>query len=83
MIREMKAIGNDVTDEQKFWLVIRSLPHLLWGHVKLVHMHNEGIKTFDDISRHLKFKIEHKDTNHTATLVAKVGNRKGYKLQCK
>ena len=46
-------------------------------------MHNERIKTFDDISRYLELEAKRKDANCTATLVAKVGKHKGYKPQCK
>lgn len=56
MIREMKAASNDLTDEQQILVVIRCLFDPSWEDVKLVLTHNEGIKTFDDISQHLELE---------------------------
>lgn len=40
MIREMKADGNNLTDEQQILAVIRSLPEPSWKDMKLVLTHN-------------------------------------------
>ncbi|KAG5548704.1 hypothetical protein RHGRI_014154 [Rhododendron griersonianum] len=79
MIREMRSAGNDFTDEQQILAVIRSLPDPLWKDIKVVLTHNEGIKNFDDISRHLELEAERVDANRSATLVAKAGQRNGRK----
>ncbi|CAL5356408.1 unnamed protein product [Camellia sinensis] len=83
IIKEMKAADNDLTDEQQILSVIRSLPDPSWGHVKLVLTHNEGIKTFDSISRHLELEADGKDANCSATLVTKARRHRRYKPQRK
>ncbi|KAF7113365.1 hypothetical protein RHSIM_RhsimUnG0133700 [Rhododendron simsii] len=58
----------------RFWQSsIRSLPDPLWKDIKIVLTHNEGIKNFDDISRHLELEAERIDANNSAALVAKAG----------
>lgn len=57
LIREMRAAGHDLADEQQVLVLIRSLP-AFWGYVKMVLTHTEGIKTFDDISRHLELEAK-------------------------
>ena len=58
LIRDLKAAGNNLSDEQQVTAVIRSLPEPTWGQMKLVLTHSENIKTFADISRHLKLEAE-------------------------
>ncbi|KAH7863924.1 hypothetical protein Vadar_023568 [Vaccinium darrowii] len=59
MIRELKAAGYTLTDEQQVTAVIRSLPATEhWGQMKLMMTHNENIKTFADISQHLELEVE-------------------------
>ena len=57
MIMELKSVGHALYDEQQVQAVIRSLPHS-WEHMKVNMTHNENIKTFADISRHLKLEDE-------------------------
>ena len=79
MFRDMKAAGNDLTDEQQVLAILRSLPDPTWVHVKLVLTHNEGIKNFDDVSHHLEVEAECVEANRNAALVAQAGRQKGYK----
>ena len=58
LIRDLKAVGNNLFDEQQVIVVICSLPEPTWGQMKLVLTHNENIKTFADISRHLELEAE-------------------------
>lgn len=58
IIRELKAVGNQLTDEQQVQAVIRSLPSS-WEAMSQNLTHNENIKTFDDVSRHLELEVEH------------------------
>ena len=57
MIRELKSAGHALTDEQQVQAVIRSLPNN-WEHMKINMTHNDNIKTFDDIARHLELEDE-------------------------
>ena len=57
MIMELKSTGHALTDEQQVQAVIRSLPHS-WEHIKVNMTHNENIKTFADIARHLELEDE-------------------------
>jgi hypothetical protein len=57
MIRELKTAGNQLTDEQQVQAVIRSLPSS-WEAMSQNLTHNENIKTFDDVSRHLELEAE-------------------------
>ena len=59
LIHDLKAVGNNLSDEQQVIVVIRSLPEPTWGQMKLVLTHSENIKTFADISRHLELEAEH------------------------
>ena len=58
LIRDLKAVGNNLFDEQQVIVVICSLPEPTWGQMKLVLTHNENIKTFADISHHLELEVE-------------------------
>ena len=57
MIRELKSTGNNLTDEQQVQAVIRSLPSS-WETMCQNLTHNENIKTFDDVARHLELEAE-------------------------
>ena len=57
MIRELKSAGHSLTDEQQIQAVIRSLPNS-WENMKINMTHNDNIKTFDDISRHVELEDE-------------------------
>ena len=58
MILELKSTGHALTDEQQVQDMIRSLPHS-WEHMKVNMTHNENIKTFANIVRHLEHEDEH------------------------
>ncbi|KAK0574754.1 hypothetical protein LWI29_028537 [Acer saccharum] len=57
MIRELKFAGHSLTYEQQIQAVIRSLPNS-WENMKINMTHNDNIKTFDDISRHVELEDE-------------------------
>ena len=49
----------------------------------MVLTHNEGIKTFDDVSRHLELEAERVKVTRAATMVATAGQKKGNTSQPK
>ena len=49
MIRELMAIGINLTDEQQVQTVISSFPNS-WKNMKANMTHNESVRTFDDIN---------------------------------
>ena len=53
MIQDLNVAGHILTDEQQVQAVIRSLPDS-WLHMKQILTHNENIKFFKDISRHVE-----------------------------
>ena len=55
MIMEFKSDRHALTDEQQVQAVIRSIPHS-WQHMKVNMTHNENIKTFANIARHLELE---------------------------
>ena len=57
MIMELKSVRHALTDEQQVQVVIWSVPHS-WEHMKVNMTHNENIKTFADIARHLELEDE-------------------------
>ncbi|ESQ50057.1 hypothetical protein EUTSA_v10002214mg, partial [Eutrema salsugineum] len=57
MIRELKNAGQIMSNEQQVQAVLRSLPES-WDHMKIQMTHNENVKTFEDISRHLELEDE-------------------------
>ena len=72
MIRDLKAIGNVLTDEQQVQFVIWSLPDS-WINMKQIMTHNENIKNFADISRHVEFEAEHQEAIKFVVLIAHGG----------
>ena len=58
MISELRAAGHDMTDEQQVQAVIRSLPSS-WEHIRVNLTHNDNIKTFDDVARHVELEKDH------------------------
>ena len=52
MISELRGIGHELTIEQQVQAVIRSLPSA-WEHLHINLTHNDNIKTFDDVARHV------------------------------
>ena len=57
MIRELKTAENQLIDEQQVQAVIHSLPSS-WEAISQNLMHNENIRTFDDVSCHLELEAE-------------------------
>ena len=57
MIRELKTSRHVLTNEQQVKAVIRSLPNN-WKHMVVNMTHNESVKNFDDIVRHLELEAE-------------------------
>ena len=57
MIRDLKAARNVLTDKQQVQAVIRSLIDS-WISMKQIMTHNENIKNFADISRHVELEVE-------------------------
>ncbi|KAK4421594.1 hypothetical protein Salat_2110000 [Sesamum alatum] len=80
MIRELQNAGTKLNDEQVL-AVLRSLPEQTWGHVKLVLMHNEQIKTVDNVASHLKLEAGRRESEHAqqAALFAHAGQCKPHK----
>uniref|UniRef100_A0A2N9IVG1 CCHC-type domain-containing protein n=1 Tax=Fagus sylvatica TaxID=28930 RepID=A0A2N9IVG1_FAGSY len=84
MIRDLKAAGNVLTNEQQVQAVIRSLPDS-WISMKQIMTHNENIKNFADISRHVELEAERQEATKSAALIAHGGQRKpnGFKRKDK
>ena len=70
MIRDLNNAGNVLTDKQQIQAVIRSLPES-WVHMKQIMTHNENIKTFADISRHVELEAERQEASRITALMAK------------
>ncbi|KAG6510717.1 hypothetical protein ZIOFF_028751 [Zingiber officinale] len=78
MIRDLKYAGHDLTDEQQVQAVIRSLADS-WTHMKQILTHNESIKNFSDISRHVDLEAEREEAICAIALVAQGGRQHGKK----
>ena len=80
MISELRAAEHDMTDEQQVQSVIRSLPSN-WEHMRVNLTHNENIKTFDDVARHVELEedrlLSEKPANETFMTVSKSRRAKG------
>ncbi|XP_047269149.1 uncharacterized protein LOC124898926 [Capsicum annuum] len=57
MIVQLKNAGHVLSDEWQFQAVIRSLPKS-WEYLKVKFTHNDNIKTFSDIARHVELEDE-------------------------
>jgi hypothetical protein len=55
MISELRDTGHEMIDEQQLQAVIRSLPSN-WEHMHINLIHNDNIKTFDDVARHVELE---------------------------
>lgn len=79
MIRELKTAGNGLANERQIHAVIRSLPNAQ-EQVRVNITHNENIKTFDNIARHLQLEDEHLEVaKHSNAFVAEASHCEGYK----
>jgi len=61
MINELRGAGHEMNDEQQVQAVIHSLPSN-WEHMRVNFTHNDNIKTFDDVARHVELE---EDRRHT------------------
>ena len=84
MIHDLKVARNFPTDEQQVQALIRSLPNS-WVSMKQIMTHNENIKNFADISRHVELEAERQEATKSASLIAHGGQRKpnGFKRKDK
>ena len=55
MMSELRGADHELTDEQQVQAVVRSLPSS-WEHLRINLTHNENIKTFDDVARHVELE---------------------------
>ncbi len=83
MIRDLKVAGNKLNNEQQVPAVIHSLSNLEQSQMKLLMMHNESIKTFNNISCHLELEAECLEANCSVALVARSEKRGGITPQGK
>jgi len=59
MARDLKAVGQNISEEEQVLNGIRALPDTqYWDHFKLVMAHNGNIKPFETIFKHLKIEQE-------------------------
>ena len=79
MIRDLGVAGHVLTNEQQVQAVLRSLPPS-WEHMKRNMTHNESVKTFENVSRHLELEAERLEATkgESSSYVAKVGSRKTF-----
>ena len=63
-------MGTFYLIEQQIQAVIRSLPES-WVHMKQILTHNENIKNFADISKHVELEAERQEANRITTLMAR------------
>jgi len=61
MVRDLKAAGQEVSEEEQVLNVIKALPNdnEYWKSFKVFMTHNEHVKTFEAISKHLEMGEEH------------------------
>uniref|UniRef100_A0A2N9H9T5 CCHC-type domain-containing protein n=1 Tax=Fagus sylvatica TaxID=28930 RepID=A0A2N9H9T5_FAGSY len=83
MVRELKAAGNNLTDEQQIQAVIHSLPDS-WEQMKLNMTHNDSIQMLEDLSRHLELKAERRVAQgQSSAFFARHGQRQAFKAKRK
>jgi len=59
MVRDLRAAGEEISEEEQVLNVIRALPeNEIWKSFKSIMTHNENIKTFEAISKHLEMEEE-------------------------
>ncbi|KAK2969456.1 hypothetical protein RJ640_011353 [Escallonia rubra] len=76
-IRDLKAAGNNLSNEQQILAVLRSLPNY-WDQMKLTMMHNESIKTFTQLSHYLELEaVRQEAKDNVSMFVAEASERKG------
>ena len=80
IVRDLKAAGQDIPEDEQALNVIRALPKTkLWENFSQVMAHNDNIKTFDAVSKHLEMEDERQRAlvHPSVALVAKGGKSKG------
>ena len=55
MISELRAVGHEMTDKQQVQAMIHYL-RSSWEHMRVNLTHNDNIKTFDDVARHVELE---------------------------
>ena len=55
MISELWGVVHEMIDEQQVQAIIHSLPSN-WEHMRVNLTHNDNIKTFDDVARHIELE---------------------------
>jgi len=60
MVQDLKAVGQEVSEEEQVLNVIRALPNdnEHWKSFKVFMTHSEHTKTFEAISKHLEMEEE-------------------------
>ena len=59
IVRDLKATGQDIPEDEQALNVIRALPKTkLWETFSQVTAHNENTNTFDAVSKHLEMEDE-------------------------
>jgi len=59
IVRDLKVAGQGISKDEQALNVIRALPKSkLWENFSQVMAHNDDIKTFDVISKHLEMEDE-------------------------
>ncbi|GAV61396.1 UBN2_2 domain-containing protein [Cephalotus follicularis] len=76
MIRDLKNAENALSDEQQVQTVIRSLPDS-WVSMRQILTHNENIKNFADVSRHVELEAESEEATRATALFSQRGKRHG------
>ncbi|GAV81340.1 UBN2_2 domain-containing protein [Cephalotus follicularis] len=76
MIRDLKNAGNALSDEQQVQAMIRFLPDS-WVSMRQILTHNENIKNFADVSRHVELEAEREEVTRATALFAQRGKRHG------
>jgi len=80
IVCNLKAAGQDMPEDEQALNVIRALPKTkLWEYFSQVMAHNDNIKTFDAISKHLKMEDERQKSlaPPSVSLVIEGGKSKG------
>ena len=57
MIAQLKSVGHVLLDEQQVQEVIQLIPNS-WEHLKVNLTHNDSIKFFSDVARHVELEDE-------------------------
>ena len=80
IVRDLKAAGQDIPEDEEALNVIRALPKTkLWENFSQFMAHNDNIKTFDVVSKHLEMEDEQQKAlaPPSVALVSKGGKTKG------